>query len=263
MFSGGSSNYKNALLRLYHQVKNTNIFDLILPYMENDLINDNDFWKTNSNFILKNTRGYGYWLWKPYLILKTLKEMNDDDILFYLDIGCEVDIRKKDQIMKLFELVKQDLIIGSFTHNDIQWCKGDLIHRLEIKNPAMLFSPQHQASTIIIKKCQKTVDLVSEWYKIATEDNYHYLNDSPSIKPNLRGFIEHRHDQSIFSLLTKKYNIYSKHSIESGIDIIRNRNGKSLLKGNFSNMNDQKIYKTNYIFESTSKFISISKTPTT
>ncbi len=250
MFSSGSSNYKDALLRLYHQVKNTNIFDVILPYMENDLIKDTDFWIKHSNFILKNKRGYGYWLWKPYIILKTLKEMKDDDILVYLDLGCEVDIRKKDKILKLIDLVKNDLIIGSFTHNDIQWCKGDLIYKLNINNPSMLLSPQHQASSIMIKKCQKTIDLVSEWYQIAIEDNYHYLNDSPSIKPNLKGFIEHRHDQSIFSLLTKKYNIYSKHTIEYGINIDRNRTGKSLLKGTFSNLNDQKIYKTNYIFQS-------------
>jgi hypothetical protein len=34
-----------------------------------------------------------------------------------------------------------------------------------------------------------------------------YVDDSPSILPNLLVFEEHRHDQAIFSLLAKKYDI--------------------------------------------------------
>ena len=36
--------------------------------------------------ILSRKRGSGYWLWKPYLILKTLKEkLNYGDYLIYID----------------------------------------------------------------------------------------------------------------------------------------------------------------------------------
>jgi hypothetical protein len=40
--------------------------------------------------------------------------------------------------------------------------------------------------------------------------NYHLIDDTPSKSPNFTEFIEHRHDQSILSLLTKLYdmNIY-------------------------------------------------------
>jgi len=248
MFSGGDNNYKNALLRIYNQAKHSQLFDAILPYMDIDLKKDTEFWNKHGDFILKNKRGFGYWLWKPYLIMKTLNQMKENDILLYLDIGCEIDIRKKDKILELIEKVKEDLIIGSFTHNDKDWSKFDLVDRLQITNPILLLKPQHQASCIMIKKCQKTIDLVKEWYEISYENNYHYIDDSKSIKKNLIGFREHRHDQSIFSLLTKKYNIYSKITIEYGINIARNRSGKSDITGKFINPDDKKIYDTNYIF---------------
>ena len=250
MFSGGESNYKDALLRLYNQAKYSELFDIILPFMDIDLMNDIDFWDKHGDFVKKNKRGFGYWIWKPYLIFKTLKQINDGDILVYLDIGCEIDIRKKDKILDLLKKVDEDLIIGSFTHNDKDWTKFDLVERLQITNPIMLLTPQHQASCIMIKKCQKTLDLVKEWYEISYENNYHYIDDSKSIKKNLLGFKEHRHDQSIFSLLTKKYNIYSNISVEYGINIARNRTGKSNIKGSFINPSDKKVYDTNYIFPS-------------
>ncbi|MGL5889875.1 MAG: hypothetical protein ACRC3B_08315, partial [Bacteroidia bacterium] len=43
-----------------------------------------DFYK-QYRFILDQPRGGGYWLWKPYYILETLKQMNEGDILVYAD----------------------------------------------------------------------------------------------------------------------------------------------------------------------------------
>ena len=46
-----------------------------------------------------------------------------------------------------------------------------------------------------------TTEFLTDWYSIAC--NYHFVDDSPSIHPNDPSFREHRHDQSIFSLLIK------------------------------------------------------------
>lgn len=37
--------------------------------------------------ILAIKRGFGLWLWKPYLIKKTALEANENDIIFYCDSG--------------------------------------------------------------------------------------------------------------------------------------------------------------------------------
>ncbi len=42
--------------------------------------------KLSNNDILSRNRGNGYWLWKPYFILKTLKEkLREGDYLIYTD----------------------------------------------------------------------------------------------------------------------------------------------------------------------------------
>ena len=74
---------------------------------------------------------------------------------------------------------------------------------------------------------------MKEYYEIGSQ-NYHFIDDSPSIYINFSCFVEHRHDQSIFSLLTKKYNLFSEYSLNDegyipmdAIDIHRNKSGIS------------------------------------
>jgi len=79
---------------------------------------------------------------------------------------------------------------------------------------------------VLFLVCQETRDFVNEWYNVGCD--YHNIDDSPSIIKNLDSFIEHRHDQSIFSLLTKKYDLYSKHSLDNKcIKIYKNLSGVS------------------------------------
>ena len=75
--------------------------------------------------------------------------------------------------------------------------------------------------------CDKTRTLVNRWYELCC--NYHLIDDSPSIAPNLPEFIEHRHDQAIFSLLTKKMELFSTETLAPVVLVYRNRTGKSLI----------------------------------
>ena len=92
-FGAGGQRYIDAGNRLLNQSNNVELFDKTTLFTEDDLKSDVDFWSQHSNFIEHNRRGYGYWLWKPYIIKKTMEEMKDGDILLYLDCGCEIDVR--------------------------------------------------------------------------------------------------------------------------------------------------------------------------
>jgi hypothetical protein len=104
----------------------------------------------------------------------------------------------------------------------------DLILHLDVLNDTIMNSVQHQTGALMYYVCDETRNLVNEWYDICC--HYHYIDDSPSIHPNLYTFWEHRHDQSVFSLLTYKYDLYSKISIMDCIDYSRNGGGVSCLK---------------------------------
>ena len=38
----------------------------------------------------RSNRGYGYWFWKPFFLKKIMNEINEGDIVHYLDIGCHI-----------------------------------------------------------------------------------------------------------------------------------------------------------------------------
>jgi len=227
-FGAGDKNYYEAGERLISQANEMNVFDGTNFYTDDDLKCDPDFWTKHSEFIQNNPRGYGYWLWKSYLIKKKMQQLNDGDILLYLDCGCELDIRKKGILLHFFELVKSSYIIGTSICNDIDWTKMDLILKLDMLQSKHLLSPQSAAGALLFCVCDKTRQFVNEWYEIGCE--YHNIDDTPSMNKNFPSFKEHRHDQSIFSLLTKKYNLFSSDpSLHYCVEYRRNKTGISKL----------------------------------
>jgi hypothetical protein len=222
-FSGGSQNYYDAGNRLLNQANNLNIFDRTILYTDDNLKNDLNFWPIHSNFITNNNRGYGYWLWKPYIIKKTMEMMNDNDILLYLDCGCELHINKLNIMSNFFNEINSYYIYTNKTKTEKQYNKMDLLLKFDANNPEYLNSRQNEAGAIMFLVCNKTRELVNRWYELACD--YHNIDDSPSINQNLSCFIEHRHDQSIFSLLVKQYNLHNNISICQCIYYIRNKTG--------------------------------------
>ena len=72
---GSHSNYIDAGNRLLAQAKSLNLFTNNILYTGDTLKNDKLFWDKHSNFVNNNKRGYGYWLWKSYLIKKTMEQI--------------------------------------------------------------------------------------------------------------------------------------------------------------------------------------------
>ncbi len=224
-FGGGSQNYIDAGKRLIQQAESVNLFNKIIFYTDKYLFEDKEYWEKNGDFVMNNKRGFGYWLWKSYLIKKTISNMKNDEILLYLDCGCEIDHKKRDSMINCINIVKNDYIIGNYNGIEKHLNKMDLIHYLNMNNEKYLNSLQHEAGQIMLLVNDKTRKLVNEWYEIAC--NYHLLDDSPSVLQNCEKFFEHRHDQAIFSLLTKKYEIFSKNTLSNAFNYSRNRTGQS------------------------------------
>ena len=183
-FGAGDKNYIDAAKRLVKQVKSTGYFDNIKLFTDKELIEDNNFWKKHKLFITKNKRGFGYWIWKPYIIKKTLESMKEGDILMYLDCGCEVGGEKKLKIPDFFEYVKKDKIIGSIARLEKKWCKYDLIDYMNVHKDKIVNTNQRQAGASMYLVCSETINLVNKWYEICC--NYHLIDDSVSKKKILK-----------------------------------------------------------------------------
>jgi len=228
-FGAGTQNYYDAVARLQNQAANIDLFDTITTYNEKDLQTDGNFWTKHGEFIETNKRGYGYWLWKPYLIKKTVAAMEDGDVLLYLYCGCEIDVRNREWLLSLFERVKTcDIIVTTTENEERNYTKMDLSVYLNMADDKYLQTGQHQAGAVLIHVCDKTRRLLHEWYETCC--NYSLIDDSQSMYFNYYRFSEHRHDQSVFSLLLKKYNMCNgQDSLWNCIRYNRNKSGVSEL----------------------------------
>src|SRR3990167_3462946 len=53
------------------------------------LLSKTEFYKQHQG-ILDQDRGAGFWLWKPFILLETLRAAEDGDIIVYSDSGAEI-----------------------------------------------------------------------------------------------------------------------------------------------------------------------------
>ena len=176
-----------------------------ISYSVSDI--DKEFYQKNKH-ILDQSRGAGYWLWKPYFIVKTLSEMNDGDALFYTDSGSHF-ISSADPVIDVCKNTKENILLFTLedfhTHN--KWTKRDCFHYMNLDSEPYLNIHQILASFVVCIKTKDNIDFFNEWLMYAQDSRI--LTDAPNTcgLPNYPEFKDHRHDQSILSLLGRKYNI--------------------------------------------------------
>lgn len=194
----GTGIYLQSKERLIEEAKKMNYFDYIFGFDEG--IFDKDF----NKILDKNSRGYGFWLWKPYIILKVLELMDTNDILLYCDSGCKLfteGLPRLEEYFKILASNEQNTLSFQLNYIEKDWTKRDLLDLF----PEMENTKQLMATVFLVKKNDKSIFLINEWLKLGTTNNQHFINDTNSSKQNYPSFKDHRHDQSIFSLLRKAF----------------------------------------------------------
>ncbi len=217
--SFADSQLHRSARRIQRQAEALNFFDTIITADENDL---SQAFKTRfKSNLITGSRGYGYWCWKPQIILQVLDEMGDGDILQYTDAGCHLNKNGIARLHDYFRLAAASSAgILAFQAKqpepplvydgrklldapDSKWIKGDLADYFGVRNrPDILNTPTIGATIVFVRKCRRSVEIINQWLNVIEAD-FSLLDDSPSSSPNLTGFIEHRHDQAIFSILCK------------------------------------------------------------
>ena len=179
--------------------------------------------------IFKKGRGAGYWLWKPYIILKTLESASSEDLVFYCDAGATF-VDSFDDYM--FDLCREDdkgLILCNGGHVNKKWTKRDCFVFMDCDTPEYTDTLQLTATFQLCRKTDFTLDFYREHVQLA--EDVRILTDDANTcgKDNYEGFIEHRHDQSILSNLQKKYGVTLVEDISQYGDITREEGYKRLV----------------------------------
>lgn len=243
-FGGGSTDYHEAVKRICAQARKFSLFKNVFGFTEKDLQDNEEFWQRHGDFIKNNPKGFGYWIWKCFLIKQVMNrsDVEEGDIVLFVDAGCELNIKGRKRMIDYIGLVMtHDILAFQMEHMDEKkYTKMDLLDYANV-------SQQDRDSGQIVgginfwKKTSKTLNILDEIIHLLTVENYHFIDDSTSVKTNDPTFIDHRHDQSCISVILKKHKVcllkdetyfedWNK-SFMYPILALRNRTGESCFSG--------------------------------
>lgn len=186
-------------------------------------------WELRNKEVLSQRRGGGWWLWKPRVILQTLRDPAvpwHRGVVLWLDAGnylhadprpfLEASLRSSDVVAMRLK--------GCLEHD---WTNAGSLGRLNMSQKyALVDRPQLGAYFLAFRKTKLAVAFVEEWLRLAedpeallgTSDLPEAALDTASAsEPGLviggevpwqrevPGFQKHQADQSVFSLLFKEH----------------------------------------------------------
>lgn len=176
------------------------IFDEVMCFDEERL--GPEFWQKHGTFV-RHSRGFGYWIWKPWILLKAFERCNEGDVVLYMDVGCVLNTKARDRLHEYINMVRgaeNGLLAFRLTHAERYYTKGRVL-RLFGCNNTCSNANQIMATAFVIKKTRLNQELVEKWYDTVTRDNYINVNDG--LENEDPEFRTPRHDQSVWSMLVK------------------------------------------------------------
>lgn len=198
-------NYANSKYKLQqaYNTKSAYLFgkaNVVIEYSPKDI--DPKFIDANKS-IFKYKRGDGLWLWKPYIIKKTLNRIMEGDYLFYCDSGS-ILINNIQHLIKAMELSGQSMMLFELPLLERQFTKRETFIMLDYSDYS---KNQILASYILLKNSEYTRNFIDTWLNYCCDERV----ISPKIFNNditeFSDYFEHREDQSILSILAHKLKI--------------------------------------------------------
>lgn len=181
-------------------------FDRFLQYHRKDI--DADFYNKNKA-ILDQKRGAGYWLWKPYILLKTLKELPEGAIVFYADSPVIFKNSIEPFVRKLNDS-KTDILLlqdGSKRKNNFnkafQTIKSEALTLNNIDPSSLDAKYALWGAFLVVRNTERGRAFVQTWLNLC--ENKDALTDQPlDGQKQLTNFKVHSHDQALLFVATQK-----------------------------------------------------------
>ena len=162
----------------------------------NPLNLDFKFFKSYPNASEKNR--FGWYSFKPYLLLSILNELNDGDILFYLDVNDKPLEGIKDYIKEFFLKNKNhDLLAPLTNYPNLKFLSK--FHKFNLSVELLIssfYNFQPEAGALAIKNSPRARSILSIWYDLTLINGYELSN----LKD-----IYSRHDQETLFILSRIY----------------------------------------------------------
>lgn len=158
--------------------------------------------------ILEQPRGNGLWLWKPYFIDKVLSQCQDGDYVFYIDSGAFF-LKNIDELIKSFGVEDKIWVSDNPTLENC-FTKERCFKELDCDTKEIRYSNQIQGGFVGVICCEEARQFIKRWLHCCENMELMLPEGSADLKLEHAagtGFVAHREDQSLLSLLCKKEGI--------------------------------------------------------
>lgn len=201
----GNEKYRRAKIRLTNTAKRMGIFATVRAYGLGDLAPG---FRARFKEILRNERGGGYWIWKPYIIKHQMERIRENDFLVYLDAGCTIDSHKGRRFHEYLETLSRSeygILAFQLSFRECDWTVKECFSHFDVPlDSGIRRTGQLISGILIMKKTKHLEQIINTWYQTVC-DNVLLFTDHFNECPQRPGFHENRHDQSVLSVIMKKY----------------------------------------------------------
>ena len=238
-FGAGRTGWIKASNRILKEARETGLFYKQFNF-DFKWLEKNDFEAAQvirSLRMNRQFRGFGYWVWKP-AILKWADSNFKKSHILYVDAGSHFR-SGLNQIKSLESSLRESDKNGALAwslpdHTEYQWTKIEVIKLINSPENQLLAN-QVQSGFISLAPSKNREVLVDQWRDISLMRKGFYFTDDLESQ-QYPDFIEHRHDQSILSLLWKQLGLYSEIDKTEPYDgnefgLVASRNNTSLPYG--------------------------------
>ena len=213
LISYGNEPYYKSLDLLEKTALEIGKVDQFIRYTRKWIEKSDFYTKSKRNrYILDQPRGNGLWLYKSFLILETFKNhTKEGDIVLYIDAGIKV----VDSLNPLYKITQRDPnngrmvfrlpIIGVPSHKARMWTKRDCFILTGCDEQKYWDADMVNGALSLWKKTDENIKFLNEWLNYLKDPRIITDDENMCGKPNFLEFRAHRHDQSVLSLLAKKY----------------------------------------------------------
>ena len=200
-------------------------------YHEINIFNENDLSEEYRDYVFSLIRrgkklGFGYWVWQSYFHRLVLSKMEENDIYQWSDIGNHLNKNGVNRLKEYINIVlnSKSGILG-FDYSkphfeskysnyefpelfEYQYTKADLIKYFNLTcEDKIIQSPALWGGSFLLKKCKIAEEVMAEHYNLC-RNRFDLIDDDESkfLEKSCKGYIQHRHPQSVLSILFKMNN---------------------------------------------------------
>ena len=199
----GSNDFQGAALRVANDLIQFNLNFDIRVLNEKNLQNlCPSFYTRAAASDISKSRGYGYWFWKAELVCRVFEEIGNSDLgIIWVDSGNEVFPSRwtKRKLIHMMNVARREGVLAyALRTEERKYTKQEVFEHFNCKS-AENEDLQFQANFFMLHGATGR-KIASEWFE-SVSTNPELLEDKSRFSPE--GFVEHRHDQSLFSLICK------------------------------------------------------------